>query len=375
MAANVANLLQILGQAGWLGDVDPMRKRQWDAPDTTTPIPAKSTVSPSGLPPRPFEFDGQPVGVVPNDDSDPNNGAAANVPVANDPYSIAKQRYEQALSSPVDKSKGWQNILVKLAAVANNVFNPQHQMPVEGWGEVKHDQRVEDAAKVFGPLQQLADVETKRKLVAAQTADVLAKPGDRNAAATDRGTRTGILQTNVQRKQLDDFRKNNPIFDAANPTPGQVTQLQAAGATPDDIGSYDLSKTPPLKKFGKQVFEYSAKDHVWNLTDIDPTSNDPLEPYEVTDSDGSKETLNIPSSRKAALLTALQTAGMRVKAQKDIANINQAGQTERTRVTNKGQAAKVLAAIDNGPPLQGETPEQTAQRKASARAQFLADNP
>lgn len=66
--------------------------------------------------------------------------------------------------------------------------------------------------------------------------------------------------------------------------------------------------------------------------------------------------------------------GMKVAGRANVENIKQGGQTQRTRITNQTQRAKVLAAIDNAPPLEGETPEQTAERKRLAREKFIKDN-
>lgn len=71
----------------------------------------------------------------------------------------AKFDYETALKSKPGKEKWWKDALVKTAQVVSNMFNPQNQVKVQGYGAMKRDKMIQDAYGRYKPLQ---DAEDKR---------------------------------------------------------------------------------------------------------------------------------------------------------------------------------------------------------------------
>lgn len=84
----------------------------------------------------------------------------------------AENQYVSAIRSPIQKQAWWKDALVKAAQVANNIFNPRNPVPIEGWGTVKHNKMVGDAAKVLGPLQQQYDTDIASRAKQAQTENI-----------------------------------------------------------------------------------------------------------------------------------------------------------------------------------------------------------
>lgn len=287
---------------------------------TPNPVASPATPSPTTLDPSALNPTPNAPPIIAPSIKGTANGNVLGTPSIDERANQAQDAYLAALGERPQHSKWWKNAGIIAAQIASNVANPSNQVPIQTWGEQKKQSHVQNALDDLRPILDLQKVNQDREYKLAQTGYMNSRPGIAKAAEADKEKRTGYLGANVQRKQDDDFRKNNPIFDAASPTDGQIAQLKAIGRTPEDFGSYDLSKTPPLRKFGKQVFEYSAKDHAWNLTDIDPTSNDPLVPYTITTPEGTTETLQIPSSKKASLLTQLKAAGMQIQGKKEISD-------------------------------------------------------
>jgi len=104
---------------------------------------------------------------------------------------MARQQLIDAISAPIKKEKWWKDAGAKGAGIASNIINGAiairnnrpmpAQIPIEGFGRMKHDKAVGKAAEVYQPLATLGQQTRKRALEEGQIADVMAKPGDRDA--------------------------------------------------------------------------------------------------------------------------------------------------------------------------------------------------
>lgn len=84
---------------------------------------------------------------------------------------LAERDYRNAVNEPVKKQDLWKDILLKGATVASNMFNPQNQLEVKGWGRAKHDKNVQRAGQRMTQIRGLEDANTARDLQKARVRD------------------------------------------------------------------------------------------------------------------------------------------------------------------------------------------------------------
>ena len=91
-------------------------------------------------------------------------------------YEGARTEYETALNAPIKKMKPWQDGLYKAAIIASNIFNPQNQQEVVGYGRAKYNRNLERASGKYAAESQIEDQRIGNEYKQTQTANLRAKP-------------------------------------------------------------------------------------------------------------------------------------------------------------------------------------------------------
>lgn len=122
----------------------------------------------------------------------------------------AKFDYETALKSKPGKEKWWKDALVKTAQVVSNMFNPQNQVKVQGYGAMKRDKMIQDAYGRYKPLQdaedkRIADV-YKRKQI--ENVDV---DNQRQQMEVERKTKADAARNKYYEGLLEDKAKGREL--------------------------------------------------------------------------------------------------------------------------------------------------------------------
>lgn len=122
----------------------------------------------------------------------------------------AKFDYETALKSKPGKEKWWKDALVKTAQVVSNMFNPQNQVKVQGYGAMKRDKMIQDAYGRYKPLQ---DAEDKRVADAYRQKQIenIDRDNTRQEADVERKRIADANKAKYYEGVLDDKRKGREL--------------------------------------------------------------------------------------------------------------------------------------------------------------------
>jgi hypothetical protein len=223
--------------------------------------------------------------------SQPGIPAAPNVPQDNNPdpyaavlgsrtpgYNDAQAKLIGAINAPVQKQKWWKDALVKAAEIGSNVYqggwgDPRNQIPVEGYGHLKHDQEVSKAYQQYAPLRQMEDqrigdvakatgigntIEDNRR--ADQQAKDLAQ--FRQDTIKERDENRKSRDTNVKMRTVASMLSKIPNYDPNDPRFAEISKA---------LGDVGLPLAPKDAKKKVQLVQ-DADSGAWTMTLTDPFS-------------------------------------------------------------------------------------------------------
>jgi len=136
-----------------------------------------------------------------------------------------RQKIQDYLNKMNLKPSPWKDLGAALIQAGDNYFNKKNE-PIQSWNSIKMKRELTPMLQREAQLDApITDEETKmmqeanRKHIEAETKNIplqtQAEIARWNAMMSNNEKRTGILLSNVQRKQLEDFRKTYPQFKAS----------------------------------------------------------------------------------------------------------------------------------------------------------------
>lgn len=270
----------------------------------------------------------------------------------------AESEYNRILNSKEHPNKFLSGLYLALQAIPK-VFNQNNQTPIESLADARKANKLGASGQLVKTLQDQQKFQTDDDYKQSVAAYNRTKPEKDAALTRDRERRTGVLTANVQRKLDDDFIKNNPVYDPANPTPAQVAQLEHIGRAAEDFDAYDHSKTPTIKRFGDSVVTYDPTTKTWVDAGIDAHKDDPLVEVTLKNPAGGTESLKVRTSKKADILAGFQKEGMQIAA----SNTRQSNQQGFTADQNEKNRQLRVQLQDNA---QKYGKDQTIQKASDA---------
>lgn len=234
-------------------------------------------------------------------------------PPQKDPFQIrlenAKQGYNNALESKEHPSKWLSGLFLALQGIGKT-FNPNDNTPIQMLSDARHNYKVGQAANVLNPLLKQRDDDQQTRLRDAQIADVLAKPGDRDAERLRK----------IDRDVVDAEYKDNLV----------------------GLGK---QKADDIKTYREQIIELKRRGADQNDTRVQILEKRILE--------------TIRHNKATETQAAKNEVGRNTRAGNSIA-----ATAGRQDAKSADEAAKVLAAIRLNAP-QGTTEEQIVQKQQS----------
>lgn len=223
--------------------------------------------------------------------------------------------------------------------------------------------------------QQQETFQGKQALTSAQRDYYLGRNPIAQNRIDEQSTHNQLIDTAKKRSDLMRMYNALPEFDPSDPDNAQMV------AALKDAGLPALPKTAATKyKYitdagtGKVYVDQSDKAGNRSLTQLTNDDGSDLQvttPQMMTADEKKQQNDLRERLAKQGNVTRVKVAQIYAGSRENVANINQQGSNARNLVNSSQKAAQVLAAIDNGPPLKGEKPEQTAIRKQQARANFI----
>lgn len=282
---------------------------QWWKSSSDTPQPNPEMIGKSGQMP----FPSGPTAPIMSTNA---SAGAPDTPPGTDPnynavlgsrtpgYDQAQANLVGAINAPIQKQKWWKDGLVKAAEIASNVYqggwgDPRNQMPVEGYGRLKHDRNVNRAFQQYAPLRQLEDQrigDVAKSTAIGNTiqdnnrADQQAKDLEqfRKDTIQERRDNRRSRDTNVKMRTVASMLSKIPNYDPNDPRFGEVTKA---------LGEVGLPLAPKDAK--KQVrLVQDAETGAWTMTLTDPYSGQ-QEVRPVNDKEG-KQLVTTSTAKVAA---------------------------------------------------------------------------
>jgi len=286
-------------------------------------------------------------------------------------YDDAQAKLAGAINAPIQKQKWWKDALAKGGAILSNVYqggwgDPNKQIPVEGYGRLKHDQGVNKALGQFEPLRALENqrvgdigrqvgilntVEDNRR--AAQQAHDLAQ--FRKDTITERAENRRSRDNNTKMRTVASMLSKIPNYDPSDPRFGEITKA---------LGDIGLPLAPKDVKKNIRLVQ-DAETGAWTLALTDPYSGQ-QEVRPVVDKQGKQLTTASTAKVAADAAAGRQTSQQEFELKKQqIAN-----QLQKEMETFKAEQKE--AAETNDMPRKLELQKSIEQRQKNI-LQFKSD--
>lgn len=209
----------------------------------------------------------------------------------------AKFDYETALKSKPGKEKWWKDALVKTAQVVSNMFNPQNQVKVQGYGAMKRDKMIQDAYGRYKPLQ---DAEDKR------IADVYKRKQIENIDADNDAAKERIrLSARNKILGLKKFDPNNAVHAEA---------ARMAGLDPKELEGWD-DRNPVEKQVAGTTYRLNRNTGAYEPTNLPVDETKTVTDYKVAMPNGEVRTYKVAQKDAANFATQMQALGLRLEEQ------------------------------------------------------------
>jgi hypothetical protein len=297
----------------------------------------------------------------------PPMSEVAGMPTLDDRVTTAENAYTSAINERPQHSKWYKNAGIIAAQIVSNMFNPQNQVPIQSWGQQKKQNHIKSALETLQPLEQLQKVQQDKAYRKAQTADLLAKPVDRDAARQQKADAADARAKGATQSNLTRQYNGLPSYSEADPDDkvfGDAFE-QTFGFRPLEKNADTKSEQIADQKTG-QVYliqtDKQGRSKVVKLMidDETPFTIETKEQLASGDKAAQRKLQSLIADNRN--VTSLKVAQINAGSRKEVANINQGGATSRANVKTAADAAKVLAAIAASAP-KGSTPEQIQQKQ------------